>query len=56
MKTLLKNCHVVSPGFQEEELYDIYVVNGMIEEIEKNLEVEAGKTMDQVKYEMAGLN
>mgnify|MGYP001191345414 CR=1 FL=1 len=46
MKTLMKNCHVVSPGFQEDELYDIYVVDGMIEEVGKNLENEAAKIMD----------
>ncbi|KXL52455.1 dihydroorotase [Anaerotignum neopropionicum] len=46
MKTLMKNCHVVSPGFQEDELYDIYVVDGMIEEVGKNLENEATKIMD----------
>ena len=46
MKTLLKNCHVVSPEFQETELYDIYVVNGMIEEIGKDLQFDAVRIMD----------
>ncbi len=46
MKTLLKNCRVVSPGFQEEALYDIYVVNGIIEEIGKNLKADAERVMD----------
>lgn len=46
MKTLLKNCHIVSPGFQEEEVYDIYVENGIIEEVGKNLEINDVKVMD----------
>ncbi len=46
MKTLLKNCHVVSPGLGEGELYDIYVVNGIIEEIGKKLEKADVKIMD----------
>ncbi|WP_313524262.1 dihydroorotase [Anaerotignum sp.] len=46
MKTLLKNCHVVSPGLKEDEVYDIYVENGIIEEIGKNLEMKDVKIMD----------
>ncbi|WP_304508664.1 dihydroorotase [Anaerotignum sp.] len=46
MKTLLKNCYIVSPGFREDELYDIYVVNGIIEEVGKNLEISDAKIMD----------
>lgn len=46
MKTLLKNCHVVSPGFHEEELYDIYVEYGIIVEIGKNLRIDDVKIMD----------
>lgn len=46
MKTLLKNCYIVSPNFREDELYDIYVANGIIEEVGKNLEVQDAKMMD----------
>ncbi len=46
MKTLMKNCHVVSPDFQEDELYDIYVIDGMIEEVGMNLEKDDAKVMD----------
>lgn len=46
MKTLLKNCHVVSPEFQEKELYDIYVVDGIILEIGKNIAKADAKIMD----------
>lgn len=46
MKTVLKNCYIVSPGFQEDELYDIYVVNGIIEEVGKSLEISDAKIMD----------
>ncbi|WP_352399229.1 dihydroorotase [Anaerotignum sp.] len=46
MKTLLKNCHIISPGFKEDEVFDIYVENGIIEEIGKNLEMQDVKIMD----------
>lgn len=46
MKTLLKNCRVVSPGFDEEDVYDIYVENGIIEEIGNDLDRNDGKVVD----------
>lgn len=46
MKTILKNCHIVTATGVMDKLMDIYVANGIIEEIGKNLEKEGAKILD----------
>lgn len=46
MKTLLKNCHIISSDFREEEEYDIFIENGIISEIGQDLEKEGCRVVD----------
>lgn len=46
MKTLLKNCHIISSDFQENEWYDIFIENGIISEIGQELEKEGCRVVD----------
>lgn len=46
MKTLLKNCRILSPFYEKERLYDIYVENGIIKKIDENMSIEGVKTVD----------
>ncbi len=46
MKTLLKNCRILSPLYKEDCLQDILVENGIIEKIGAGLEVDGAKLLD----------
>ena len=46
MKTILKNCKLITPPFSEEKLYDIFIEGGLIADIGENLHVEDAKELD----------
>lgn len=46
MKTILKNCKLITPPYSEEKLYDIFIEGGLIADIGENLHVEDAKELD----------
>ena len=48
MKTILKNCKLITPPFSEEKLYDIFIEGGLIADIGENLHVEDAKELDHM--------
>lgn len=46
MKTVLKNCRLTGGDYEKDALRDIYVENGVIEEIGCGLDVEGAKVLD----------
>ena len=48
MKTILKNCKLITPPFSEEKLYDIFIEGGLIADIGENLHVEDAKELDGI--------
>lgn len=46
MKTLLKNCKLVTPPYSQEKLYDLLIEQGTISKIDENLQVEDTKVID----------
>lgn len=46
MKTILKNCRLADTTYDREQLYDIFVENGIIEKIDTHIEAEGAKVLD----------
>ena len=46
MKTILKNCKLITPPYSEEKLYDIFIEGGLIADIGENLHVEDERELD----------
>ena len=46
MKTILKNCKLITPPYSEEKLYDIFIEGGLIADIGENLHVEDARELD----------
>ncbi len=46
MKTILKNCKLITPPYSEEKLYDIFIEGVLIADIGENLHVEDAKELD----------
>lgn len=46
MNLLIKNAKIVSSGIEEKEIKDIYIENGLIKKIHKNINIDNVKTID----------
>ena len=46
MNLLIKNAKIVSNGIEEKEIKDIYIENGLIKKIDKNINLDNVKTID----------
>ena len=46
MKTILRNCTLITDGFDVQQRYDICMHNGIIEQIGAQLETEDAKVLD----------